>query len=166
MTADQANSLTGIPLTSVGQLGTDGAIDVQVHLVAAGYPNSVLLACRSDSLGGYEVTVAPTGIVSIWRFDEAGDGIRTVFLAGAASSAMLPGLALNDVVLRCEGSRISVAVNGVEAVAAEDSTYTSGQYLIGVAPAGAGGTAEAHFASVTVVSTTPQPPAATPAPRP
>ena len=144
-----------VPLNRPARLA-NGSIAVSAKLLTGPVGRDFDLQCRwnSSTNSGYVLHVNPypssgyktNGSVFLFRVDKN----RPTILAQTSTNAVTPGRGWNRIQLSCVGSRISAFVNGTPIVNRQDSTYASGELMLGVGEYSAVSRSEALFANLEV----------------
>jgi hypothetical protein len=97
--------------------------DVRVDIIADNRgknTNNVSLLCRYSEEGWYEFNIANSGLFSILAF-VSGEGYQLIYNGG--SNLIKPGKETNEYTLICNGSDLTVGVNGTEVKTISDTKY-------------------------------------------
>ena len=151
---------TNLPTATLPGTYADASVAFDVRLVGNPVNQYVAAACRSQvtdpepgqslqSSSEYRLVVAPSlREFALIRYDDS----EQLNLANFQTSlAIEADNASNRIELICHGASISGRINGVQVVAAEDSTYAEGAMLIGVGVLDSAlGIAEARFDNLVV----------------
>lgn len=108
----------------------DIRIDAEVRNVGANN-NNVSLICRETERGWYEFNIANNGLYWILRFDSADNEYTQLYNGG--SEEIRVGKDTNLYTAICEGTRLTLGVNGIEVRTVNDSTFVEGRAGISVA---------------------------------
>jgi len=107
----------------------DVQIDVRVEsLVKRNYANSLI--CRVSGRGWYELVISNNGLYQIVKYDAIDNAWVVLFDGG--SEHIKTGKAVNDYTFLCQGSEISVFVNGAFERTVTDTFHREGQVGVGV----------------------------------
>jgi S1-C subfamily serine protease len=112
----------------------DVMVAVDVRLMGDTAERLVHVTCRRgpefELTNAYRLTVEPaTGSYSLERWQ---DGAAANLDNGSRPDIVAPGKAVNRVEIRCIGTEIVAAINGVEVAHVEDAAWTEGRVGIGV----------------------------------
>ena len=139
-------TLRGAGATVPGIYG-DAAISVDARILPASSEGAfVALVCRGQvgaALSGYSLSIRPGDR----RFVLVKVGGQAPLASGVSDAIRGPG-DTNHFELRCTGTTISAAINGVSVASTDDSAYSSGSMVILVGTSS--GTAEARFDNLVV----------------
>ena len=132
----------------------DAIVDVDARIVGETEGRSIEIGCRSQTTqrgeNEYRLTVIPaTTQFILWRED---NGTLVQLTDYQASSAIQAGIATNHLQLICDGSTITVRVNGTQLASVQDSTYRSGHAFIraGVLGTNLPATVDARFGNLVI----------------
>ena len=91
--------------------------------------NNVSLICRESELGWYEFNIANNGLYSIDRYDDP-EGYVLLFNGG--STSIRTGKDVNEYTAVCEGTRLTLLINGVEERSVKDTVLQEGRVGVSV----------------------------------
>ncbi len=94
--------------------------------------NSVSLICRySENEGWYEFNVGNDGLWQVFVYDKVTGGNYQLLNSGG-STAIKPGKAINEYTAICNGSTLSLYINGVRVTSFEEKRYALRDGLVGI----------------------------------
>jgi len=94
--------------------------------------NSVCLICRySEDEGWYEFNIGNDGLWQVFVYDIATGG-KYQMLNSGGSTAINLGKATNEYTAICDGTTLSLYINGVKATSFEEHTYALRKGLVGI----------------------------------
>ncbi len=94
--------------------------------------NNVSLICRySEDEGWYEFTIGNDGLWQVWAYDILTGGGYQMLNSGG-SAAINSGKAVNEYTAICNGTTLSLYINGVETTSFEEKTYALREGLVGI----------------------------------
>jgi len=112
--------------------------DVKVEVQAENYgnnENNVTLVCRySQDRGGYEVSIANSGLYWIYygKWDASGTTASYAKIADGGSNNIKQGQAINTYSLSCKGNTITVSINDKEIKRVDDNQHGLREGQIGI----------------------------------
>ena len=112
---------------------TDVKIQVRVENRGTNNKNNVMLVCRVSSEGHYLVTIANSGLFSLFSYDGAKDTYTRMDSSG--STKIKSGKEINDYTLVCKDKTLTLYINGEESRKYTDNKFVwrQGQVGVGVA---------------------------------
>ncbi len=94
--------------------------------------NSVSLICRySKDEGWYEFNVGNNGLWQVFVYDKVTGGDYQLLNSGG-STAIKPGKAINEYTAICNGSTLSLYINGVRVTSFDEKHYALREGLVGI----------------------------------
>ena len=96
--------------------------------------NSISLICRNDpDVGWYEFNIANNGLYDILYAEVANDGdISYETIANGGSNAINQGKAVNEYSIECQGSQLTLFINGDEVTSIKEGKYGLRSGRVGV----------------------------------
>ena len=94
--------------------------------------NSVCLICRySEEEGWYEFNIGNDGLWQVFVYDIT-TGTHYQMLNSGGSTAINTGKAVNEYTAICDGTTLSLYINGVKATSFDEHTYALRKGLVGI----------------------------------
>ena len=110
---------------------TDVRLDVKVSNRGSNN-NNVSLICRKSDAGWYEFDIANNGLYEVLFGKIVGDTVEYTPIADGGSTEIKSGLAENEYGIVCQGSTLTLYINGTETRRLEENKYLLPEGKVGI----------------------------------